>query len=141
MFAVLAFESTSIFVRKSASYVIFKIRFLPFCSFSLYITSHCDGAFVLAKAGLLDHAVATTFPTDIDQMRKMFPHLDIRKDVLFVHDGKYITSAGGARSFEAALYLCEMLYGTEIAQRLAQGLVINWDLTQVPHLVVGSQAH
>lgn len=101
-----------------------------------YITSHCDGAFVLAKAGLLNHSVSTTFPSDIDKMREMFPALDIRADLLFVHDGKYITSAGGAKSFEAALYLAELLYGDEIARRLAQGLVIDWDLENVPHLVV-----
>ncbi|MEZ5041647.1 MAG: DJ-1/PfpI family protein [Saprospiraceae bacterium] len=101
-----------------------------------FITSHCDGAFVLAKAGLLDQVVCTTFPSDIDAMRKMFPHLDIREGVLFVHDGKYITSAGGAKSFEAALYLCELLYGKEVAKRLAQGLVIDWNLEALPHLVV-----
>ena len=101
-----------------------------------FITSHCDGAFVLAKAGLLDGSVSTTFPSDIDAMRKMFPDLDIRKDVLFVHDEKYITSAGGAKSFEAALYLCEHLYGAEVARRLAGGLVIDWDLEDVPHLII-----
>ncbi len=101
-----------------------------------FITSHCDGAFVLAKAGLLDDVVSTTFPTDIDKMREMFPELDIRKDVLFVHDGKYITSAGGAKSFEAALYLSEFLYGKDIAESLADGLVIDWDLSKVPHLVI-----
>ena len=37
-----------------------------------FITSHCDGAFVLAKAGLLDDVVSTTFPSDIDTMRKCF---------------------------------------------------------------------
>lgn len=101
-----------------------------------FVTSHCDGAFVLAKAGVLDGKVATTFPSDIDKMRKMFPHLDIRKEVLFVHDGKYITSAGGAKSFEAALYLCEYLYGKEITQSLAGGLVIDWDVDKVPHLIL-----
>ncbi len=101
-----------------------------------FITSHCDGAFVLAKAGLLDNAVSTTFPSDIDTMREMFPKLDIRKEVLFVHDGKYITSAGGAKSFEAALYLAEHLYGKEIAKSLARGLVIDWDLESVPHLII-----
>ncbi len=101
-----------------------------------YMTSHCDGAFVLAKAGVLDTKVSTTFPSDIDKMRTMFPTLDIRKDVLFVHDGKYITSAGGAKSFEAALYLCEYLYGSEIARSLAGGLVIDWKLEDVPHLVI-----
>ncbi|TMM32488.1 glutamine amidotransferase [Polaribacter aestuariivivens] len=101
-----------------------------------FVTSHCDGAFVLAKAGLLKDKVATTFPSDIDKMRAMFPDLDIRKEVLFVHDGKYITSAGGAKSFEAALYLCEFLYGKEIAKSLAGGLVIDWNVNEVPHLVV-----
>jgi len=66
---------------------------------AMFVTSHCDGAFVLAKAGLLEQSVSTTFPSDIDKMREMFPDLDIRKEVLFVHDGKYITSAGGAKSF------------------------------------------
>jgi transcriptional regulator GlxA family with amidase domain len=101
-----------------------------------FITSHCDGAFVLAKAGLLDGKVATTFPSDIDKMRAMFPNLDIRKDVLFVHDGNTITSAGGAKSFEAALYLCEYLYGAEIARSLSGGLVIDWKLAEVPHLII-----
>ncbi|TSE09105.1 DJ-1/PfpI family protein [Aquimarina algiphila] len=101
-----------------------------------FMTSHCDGAFVLAKAGVLDTIVSTTFPSDIDKMRAMFPKLDIRKEVLFVHDGKYITSAGGAKSFEAALYLCEFLYGPEIAQSLAGGLVIDWKLEDVPHLII-----
>ena len=103
---------------------------------ALYITSHCDGAFVLAKAGLLNNSVSTTFPSDIDKMRDMFPNLDIRKDVLFVHDGKYITSAGGAKSFEAALYLAEHLYGKDIAKSLAGGLVIDWNIDNVPHIIV-----
>ena len=103
---------------------------------AMFITSHCDGAFVLAKAGLLHDKVSTTFPSDIDKMRAMFPRLDIRKDVLFVHDGKYITSAGGAKSFEAALYVCEFLYGKEVAKSLAGGLVIDWSLETVPHLII-----
>ncbi len=101
-----------------------------------YVTSHCDGSFVLAKAGLLDGKVSTTFPSDVEALRTMFPDLDVRDSVLFVHDGKYITSAGGAKSFEAALYLCEHLYGKEITKSLAKGLVIDWNLDEVPHLVI-----
>ncbi len=103
---------------------------------ALFITSHCDGAFVLAKAGLLNNSVSTTFPSDINKMRDLFPDLDIRKEVLFVHDKKYITSASGAKSFEAALYLFEYLYGKVIAQSLASGLVIDWDIDTVPHLII-----
>jgi len=101
-----------------------------------YVTSHCDGAFVLAKAGLLDNVASTTFPSDIAKYKETFPHLDVRDDVMFVHDEKYITSAGGARSFDGALYLCELLYGKEIAQRLAGGLVIDWQLDEVKHVVI-----
>jgi len=103
---------------------------------ALYMTSHCDGAFVLAKAGILNDVTSTTFPSDINTYRKMFPNLEVKDSVLFVHDEKYITSAGGAKSFEAALYLCELLYGKEIAESLAGGLVIDWDLESVPRLIV-----
>ena len=100
-------------------------------STATYITSHCDGAFVLAKAGLLDSYKSTTFPSDIGKYMSMFPHLDVVEDVLFVHDGPAITSAGGAKSFEAALYLTELLYGPDIAKSIAKGLVIEWELNEV----------
>ncbi len=102
---------------------------------ALFMTSHCDGAFVLAKTGILDHVASTTFPSDIEKYKAMFPHLSVKDSVLFVHDGKYITSAGGAKSFEAALYVCEQLYGKEIARSLAKGLVIDWKLEEVPHFI------
>jgi transcriptional regulator GlxA family with amidase domain len=62
--------------------------------------------------------------------------VDVRDGVSFVHDGRAITSVGGAPSFDAALYLCEVLYGAEVARRIAGGLVIDWDLDRVEHLVV-----
>lgn len=101
-----------------------------------YVTSHCDGAFILAQAGVLNGHVCTTFPDDIGRLRSEYPALDVRDDVLFVHDGPLITSAGGARSFDAALYLCERLYGVSVARRIAEGLVIDWNLQTVPHLIV-----
>ena len=100
-----------------------------------FITSHCDGAFVLAKAGLLKGLKSTTFPSDIDKYKEMFPELEVISDVLFVHDGKAITSAGGAKSFEAALYLTELLYGKDIAKSISGGLVIDWELDSIPHLI------
>ncbi|MBU2947126.1 DJ-1/PfpI family protein [Zobellia uliginosa] len=105
-------------------------------STALFMTSHCDGAFVLAKADVLKGKSSTTFPSDIDTYKKMFPDLKVADSVLFVHDGKYITSAGGAKSFEAALYLCEHLYGKEVTDALAKGLVIDWNLKKIPHLII-----
>ncbi len=101
-----------------------------------YVTSHCDGAFILAQAGLLDDVVSTTFPSDIEAMKKRFPQLDVRENVWFVHDGKVITSAGGARSFEAAMYLCDVLYGPVITNELAGGLVLEYNLASYPHLII-----
>jgi transcriptional regulator GlxA family with amidase domain len=46
-----------------------------------------------------------------------------------------ITSVGGARSFDAALYLCQRLYGDSVARRIGHGLVIDWDLETVEHRV------
>lgn len=103
---------------------------------ALYVMSHCDGAFVLAKSGILEGIESTTFPSDVEAYRNMFPNLTIHEDVLFVHDDKYITSAGGAKSFEASLYLCEVLYGKKIADQLAKGLVIDWDLEALKYLKV-----
>ncbi len=100
------------------------------------VLSLCDGAFVLAAAGLLDGLASTTFPSDVEAYRRRFPHLDVRDGVSFVHDGKAITSVGGAPSFEAALYLVERLYGAKIARGVAAGLVIDWDLDDPGTLVM-----
>ncbi|MCB0297510.1 MAG: DJ-1/PfpI family protein [Calditrichae bacterium] len=102
-----------------------------------YVMSLCDGAFPLAAGGALNGRTATTFPGDRDAFKKMFPEIDVRYDVNFVVDGKYITAVGGALSYEPALYLVEKLYSRENAERTAQGLVIDWDLANIPHLVVG----
>jgi transcriptional regulator GlxA family with amidase domain len=98
-----------------------------------YLTSHCDGAFILAKAGQLVNKKATTFPTDIDSMRIMFPNTIVLKGVDVVQDGKVITSTGGARSYDAALYLCELLYDRRVAREIAKGLVIDWDLSRLKY--------
>jgi len=101
-----------------------------------FVVSLCDGAFVLARAGLLDGRQATTFPSDVARFRELFPHIEVHEGVSFVHDGKAITSVGGAKSFDAALYLAELLYGARAARGMAGGLVIDWDLATVEHVYV-----
>lgn len=100
-----------------------------------YIMSLCDGAFVLAEAGLLNNAQCTTFPNDIDKLQEMYPATKTHKGVSFVHHGRLITSNGGAASFDAALYLVERLYGKQAADETAEGMVIDWDLGSINHLV------
>lgn len=102
-----------------------------------FVMSLCDGAFVLAKAGLVDGKESTTFPSDIERYQKTFPHLTIHKEVSFVHDGKLITSVGGAKSYDPALYLAELLYGKKTAEGLGRGLVIDWKLDEINHFKIG----
>lgn len=101
-----------------------------------YVMSLCDGAFVLAKAGLVDGKESTTFPSDIDRYAKTFPQLKVHKGVSFVHDGKLITSVGGAKSYDPALYLSELLYGNKSARGIAGGLVIDWDINDIKFVKV-----
>ncbi len=91
-----------------------------------YLVSLCDGAFVLAAAELLDDVASTTFPGDLDRYEEMFPHLDVRRGVSFVHDGRALTSQGGARSYDVAMHLVDYLYGEKVAQGVARGMVIEW---------------
>ena len=96
-----------------------------------YVMSLCDGAFILAQAGLLEEVKCTTFPADIDKFKETFPQLDVYRDISFVHDGKAITSAGGAKSYDPALYLVEYLYGQKAAIGVGKGLVIDWRLENI----------
>lgn len=88
-----------------------------------YVTSHCWGCFTLAGAGLLDGKECTTFPTSVDELQKKFPAVKAKKDERFVVTGKIVTSGGGLAAFEAALYVVEKLYGKEMADKVAAGLV------------------
>ncbi|GAB5416649.1 MAG: hypothetical protein Crog4KO_21380 [Crocinitomicaceae bacterium] len=91
-----------------------------------WVTTHCDGSFLLAKTGLLDNRFCTTFPADVQAMKDMFDGPRVMDSAIIVQDSKYITSAGGAKSFEASLLLCNRLYGNAIAEELAEGMVVDW---------------
>ncbi len=91
-----------------------------------FAMSLCWGAFVLAEAGLLDGHAVTTFPGDYERFAQAFPGLDLRVNVSFVHDGKVLTSEGGARSYGVAMYLVDLLYGEEVAKKVGSGLLLPW---------------
>ena len=90
------------------------------------VLSLCDGAFVLAQAGLLQGIPATTFPDDYGRFSQQFPGVDLRINVSFVDAGKVITSQGGARSYEAAMHLVDRLYGRQVAEGIGKGLLVPW---------------
>lgn len=103
-----------------------------------YVVSVCSGAFLLAETGVLDGRQATTYPASQDHLAEQYPEVEVEHDVRLVVDDKFITSVGGAMSYEPGFYLVEALYSHDKAQDIANELVWDWDLDEVPHIIAGS---
>jgi transcriptional regulator GlxA family with amidase domain len=81
--------------------------------------SVCTGAFVLARAGLLEGRSATTHHDFYDQFEKRFPKVRLERGLRFV-EGERISSAGGLTSgIDLALRVVDRYFGREVAQRTA----------------------
>lgn len=87
------------------------------------IASVCGGAFVLAKAGLLDGRKATTHWDLSERFRKTYPQIEVDVNPFFIKDGPVYTSAGVSSGIDLALALVEEDHGKEIAVRVARQLV------------------
>jgi putative intracellular protease/amidase len=90
------------------------------------VLSVCNGAFFLAKAGLLDGLEATTFAGLIDELREAAPKTRVVTDKRFVDNGKIITAAGLSSGIDGALHVIERLCGKGIAQVAAVSLEYDW---------------
>ncbi|GHF40590.1 GlxA family transcriptional regulator [Streptomyces griseosporeus] len=88
------------------------------------IVSICTGAFVLAAAGLLDGHRATTHWQLADLFRSRYPHIPLDPDVLFVADGRVLTSAGAASGVDVLLHLIREDHGTRLANAVARCCVV-----------------
>ncbi|GGQ14654.1 transcriptional regulator [Streptomyces griseomycini] len=88
------------------------------------IVSICTGAFVLAAAGLLDGRRATTHWQLVGLFRRMYPHVELDPDVLFVDDGRILTSAGAASGVDACLHLVREDHGSRLANTVARRCVV-----------------
>lgn len=105
-----------------------------------WVISLCDGAFVLAKAGVLDDRRCTTFPGDIAKLRERYPKAQVLDNVSFVVDRNVITSVGGAKSYDPALFVVERTFGSDIARAVGRGLVIEWEARATRFVEFASEA-
>ena len=88
--------------------------------------SVCTGAFLLAKAGLLDGKSVTTHWEDIQDLRKMFPNILLRENQRWVDEGRIVTSAGISAGIDMSLYLVARLADHELAVKTARQMEYDW---------------
>ncbi|MFT4307311.1 MAG: helix-turn-helix domain-containing protein [Microbacterium sp.] len=89
-----------------------------------WVLTVCSGAFVVAAAGVLDGRRATTHWKYTDVMARMYPEIEVDPDVLYVQDGKIITSAGTAAGIDACLHLLRQEIGAELTNKVARRMVV-----------------
>lgn len=88
--------------------------------------SVCTGAFLLAKAGLLDGRTVTTHWEDIPDLRARFPALTVKEDCRWVDEGEVITSGGISAGIDMSLHLVARLDGRELAVATARQMEVAW---------------
>lgn len=82
----------------------------------------CSGAYVLAKAGLLDGIQAAIHWEYHDGFREEFPEVNLVRSV-YVADEKFITAAGGTAAADLVLHLIERDHGYDLAVAVADQMV------------------
>jgi AraC family transcriptional activator FtrA len=88
------------------------------------LMSICSGVFVLAATGLLSGKRATTHWHYAEQLSAAYPDIRVEPDVLYVDEGKVLTSAGSAAGIDLCLHVVRADFGPDIANRLARRLVV-----------------
>lgn len=90
------------------------------------LASVCTGAFLLAKAGILDGKKATTHWLDIDRLAAEFPAVLVQRNVKYVDEGAVITAGGISAGITMSFYILKKLVGEEVA--LATARRMEYDL-------------
>jgi transcriptional regulator GlxA family with amidase domain len=88
------------------------------------VTSVCNGAFLLAAAGLLDGRRATTHWSACETLQRRYPEVEVEPDSIFVKDGDLYTAAGVAAGMDLSLALVEEDLGRRAALEVARWLVL-----------------
>jgi transcriptional regulator GlxA family with amidase domain len=88
------------------------------------MVSICTGAFALARAGALDGRRATTHWSYTAQLAELFPSVTVEPDVLYVDEGRVLTSAGVAAGIDLCLHIVRRDFGTRLANAIARRIVV-----------------
>ncbi|WP_428393537.1 GlxA family transcriptional regulator [Lichenicoccus sp.] len=84
------------------------------------VASICSGSFILAAAGLLDGRRATTHWLAAELLAKRYPAVSVDPDVLFVDEGRIVTSAGASAGLDMCFHLLRRDHGHAVAAYAAR---------------------
>jgi len=92
------------------------------------VLSVCTGAFLLAKAGLLDNLEITTHHLSLEVLKEIAPpSAKIREGARFIDNGKIVLSAGISAGIDMSLYIVERILGKETAMKTATIMEYDWN--------------
>lgn len=83
--------------------------------------SVCMGAFLLARAGLLEGIEATTHTWGLERLATAAPGCRVVRGRRFVDAGRIVTTAGVTAGIDGALHLVERFHGPEAARWTREG--------------------
>lgn len=90
------------------------------------IASVCTGAFILAKAGVLNELKVATHWEDAEALQWAYPRLEVITDRRWVDQGHVITSGGISAGIDMSLHLLSRLISTEMAEKTAYQMEYRW---------------
>lgn len=91
------------------------------------MTTVCTGAALLAQTGLLNGRKATTNHRAFDWVVQSSPkEIEWTKELRWVEDGHYVTSAGVSAGTDMACHLVHKLLGPEAARRTVLSMEYDW---------------
>lgn len=90
------------------------------------VASVCTGALLLASAGLLDGAVATTHFEDVGQLGELLGS-GRAVDERWVDAGRVVTAGGLSNGIAMGLHLVHRLESLDLARRTARQIEYPWD--------------
>ncbi|MFN8623138.1 MAG: helix-turn-helix domain-containing protein [Chloroflexota bacterium] len=88
------------------------------------LMSFCIGAFVLAATGLLDGRRVATHWRSAARLRAAFPRVEVDPSVLYIDDGRILTSAGTAAGIDLGLHVVRRDHGAAVANQVARRIVM-----------------
>jgi transcriptional regulator GlxA family with amidase domain len=88
------------------------------------ISSVCSGAFVLARAGILDGRRAATHWSACARLAAYRAQVTVDSNAIFVKDGRVWTSAGVTAGIDMSLAIVEEDHGARVADAIAAHFVL-----------------